>query len=367
MQRRPSTEGSHRGFVSGQLYHPRQAGVGVIDRCPVLTSVRTVWARAFLGLRPDVAVITTLEHDHPDCYPTFGEMHIAFVQFAESVVPGGLLVICGEDRESKALAGQMLDQGLRVETYGLDPVWDWWAQGVELGNSAAFSVSRKGERLGTCALQVPGRHNVLNALAALAASSAVGVDFGLAAAALTRFRGTERRFEVKGHVSGVTVVDDYAHHPTEIETTLAAARLKYPGRAIWAVFQPHTYSRTAAFLDDFASAFGDADHVVVTGIYAARESSTLGVSGAEVVKRMIHPDARYVKTLGEAVATLPDRVQTGDVVITLGAGDSYLIGEQVLESLQDQLEGVRSDREPRTITSGLECSKGIGRPERHGV
>ena len=350
------------GGVLQNLGVNARAGAG-----PLFVIEADEYDRAFLGLRPDVAVITTLEHDHPDCYPTFGEMHIAFVQFAESVVPGGLLVICGEDRESKALAGQMLDQGLRVETYGLDPVWDWWAQGVELGNSAAFSVSRKGERLGTCALQVPGRHNVLNALAALAASSAVGVDFGLAAAALTRFRGTERRFEVKGHVSGVTVVDDYAHHPTEIETTLAAARLKYPGRAIWAVFQPHTYSRTAAFLDDFASAFGDADHVVVTGIYAARESSTLGVSGAEVVKRMIHPDARYVKTLGEAVATLLDRVQTGDVVITLGAGDSYLIGEHVLESLQDQLEGVRSDREPRTITSGLECSKGIGRPERHGV
>lgn len=185
-----------------------------------------------------------------------------------------------------------------------------------------------------CALQVPGSHNVLNALAALAATIEVGVSFDAAAAALTRFRGTERRFEIKGQVAGITVVDDYAHHPTEIQVTLAAARLKYPGRAIWAVFQPHTYSRTAALVEGFAAAFGDADHVLVTGIYAAREQDTLGISGADIVARMNHPDACYVETLDDAATALLEQIRPGDVIITLGAGDGYLIGTKVLEELK---------------------------------
>lgn len=295
--------------------------------------------RAFLGLRPDVAVITTLEHDHPDCYPTFEEMRTAFSKFAERVPADGLLVACGEDREGKALGDDLAGRGCRVETYGLEPVWDWWAQGVQLGNSAAFEVWREGKQMGICALQVPGRHNVLNALAALAASCEVGVDFGLAVAALTRFRGTERRFEVKGQAAGVTVVDDYAHHPTEIRVTLSAARLKYPGRVLRVVFQPHTYSRTLALLDGFAAAFDDADHVVVTGIYAAREQDSLGVSGADVVNRMVHPDAEYIASLDDVVARLLEQVEPGDVVITLGAGDGYLVGERLLQSLQERLNG----------------------------
>lgn len=290
--------------------------------------------RAFLGLHPGVAVLTALEHDHPDCYPTLEEMRAAFSAFLGQVEPGGTLVVCGEDPGSRALAAQAIGQGRCLETFGLDSAWDWWAEGVRLGNSAAFDVWRKDRQLGLCALQIPGRHNVLNALAALAASHQAGVEFGVAAAALTRFRGTERRFEVKGTVAGVTVVDDYAHHPTEIEATLSAARLKYPGMQIWAVFQPHTYSRTAALLDEFAAAFDGADHVLVTGIYAARESETLGVSGIDVVQRMEHLDARYVETLEGAVAFLLEQVRAGDVVITMGAGDGYKIGEWLLRGLE---------------------------------
>jgi len=285
--------------------------------------------RAFLGLHPDVAAITALEHDHPDCYPTFDAMRAAFSAFVGQVVAGGLLVVNGEDEEARQMGEQAA--GLRVITYGLDRRWDWWAAGEQLGSSSAFEVWRGGERLGVCALQVPGRHNLLNALAALAVSAGVGVEFEPAAAALTRFRGTARRFEVKGHAGGITVVDDYAHHPTEIRATLAAARLKYPGRPLWAVFQPHTYSRTAALLDGFAAAFDQADHVVVTGIYAAREQDTLGLSGQEIVARMDHPDARYAETLEQAVELLQAGVRPGDLVITLGAGDGYLVGEWLLE------------------------------------
>ena len=294
--------------------------------------------RAFLGLSPDVAVIASLEHDHPDCYPTMEAMIEAFDQFSQRVVEDGLLIVCGEDVAAKELGLRQQVLGRRVETYGLGTGWDWWAQGVDLGNSAAFEVWRKGKQLGTCALQMPGRHNVLNALAALAASHEIGVEFGLAAAALTRFQGTARRFEVKGQVGGVTVVDDYAHHPTEIEATLAAARLKYPGRPIWAVFQPHTYSRTATLLGGFAVAFDDADHVVVTEIYAAREENVQGVSGSDLVQEMAHPDVRYVATLEDAASSVLERVQSGDVIITLGAGDGYLIGERVLDALRQKPE-----------------------------
>jgi UDP-N-acetylmuramate--alanine ligase len=302
------------------------------------------YERTFLGLSPEVAVITTLEHDHPDCYPTFSEMQTAFTEFADRVVPGGLLIVCAEDPEASQLGERYRRCGRRVETYGLDPRSDWWAEGTQLGNSAVFDVWHGaptpgearvsgGKYLGTCALQVPGQHNVLNSLAALAACAELGVDYGAAAAALTRFRGTARRFEVKGQTAGITVVDDYAHHPTEIRATLAAAQIKYPGRDIWAVFQPHTYTRTATLLNDFATAFGDAAHVVVTGIYAAREENTLGISGSDIVNRMDHPDAHYVETLDGAVELLLDRTRSGDVVITLGAGDGYLIGEHLLDRL----------------------------------
>ena len=301
--------------------------------------------RAFLGLHPHVAVITTLEHDHPDCYPTFREMRAAFSDFAHQLRPGGLLIVCGEDPETRRLGEILADGGRRVETYGLDSGWNWWAQGAEPGNSAQFEVRRHGSeegntavqngtRLGTCALQLPGSHNLLNALGALAASAEVGVDFGTAAAALTLFRGTARRFEVKGQSNSITVVDDYAHHPTEVQATLAAAQMKYPGRTTWAVFQPHTYSRTAMLLDAFAGAFCLADHVVVTGIYPARETDTLDVSGADIVERMEHPDAQYAETLEDAVQVLLQRIKPGDIVITLGAGDGYLIGERLLAELE---------------------------------
>jgi UDP-N-acetylmuramate--alanine ligase len=324
--------------------------------------------RAFLGLWPHVAVVTIIEHDHPDCYPKFDDMRSAFSEFADRVRDRGQLIVCGEDHEARRLAANFEKLRLqstapsvraRVATYGEGPIWDWQASDVELGGSPTFEVRHRNTLLGTCALQLPGRHNVLNALAALAAAAAVGIDFDTAAGALTRFRGTARRFELKGQAAGVTIVDDYAHHPTEIRATLEAARLKFPGRALWAVFQPHTFSRTAALLDGFASAFGDADHVLVTSIYAAREHNTFGVSGSDLVARMVspelaggralnhpqsgdivgHPDAQYVPSLDSAVSVLLERVRPGDVIMTLGAGDGYLVGERVLEGLKDRENG----------------------------
>jgi UDP-N-acetylmuramate--alanine ligase len=315
--------------------------------------------RAFLGLWPEIAVLTTLEFDHPDCYPTFDEMQLAFGEFARRAISKGRLIVCGEDPAARLLAERTrsapaqalaLEPGNRdqpragspethVVTYGIGSGWTWQAEDVQLGGCPTFRVRCGGRRLGQCVLQLPGRHNVLNALAALAASAAAGVEFETASAALARFRGTARRFEVKGHVGGITIVDDYAHHPTEIRATLAAARSKYPGRVLWAVFQPHTFSRTAALLDGFAAAFGDADHVLVTSIYAAREQDTGHVSGLDIVARMAaggepRPDAYYVESMDSAVSWLLDRIEPGAVIITLGAGDGFRIGEQVLDYLR---------------------------------
>lgn len=353
------------GGVLQNLGTNAQAGTGNI-----LVIEADEYDRAFLGLWPDVAIVTTLEHDHPDCYPTVEEMRLAFVEFAGRARQR--LIVCGEIVETRHLGEQisaLTAQGSagcddrRVVFYGASPGWDWQADDLLLGASPTFKVSHGNKRLGTCALQLPGRHNVLNALAALAAAAEVGVDPGTAMAALTRFRGTARRFEVKGQAAGVTVVDDYAHHPTEIRATLAAARSKYPERSIWAVFQPHTFSRTVALLGDFAAAFGEADHLIVTPIYAAREADPSGVSGTDVVDRIRSNqglgeassqvrDAQYVDSLDGAVRNLLKGVEPGDVVITLGAGDGYRVGEQLLKELQRReqadraMQGVSPQKQP---------------------
>jgi UDP-N-acetylmuramate--alanine ligase len=302
--------------------------------------------RAFLGLRPDVAVVTIVEHDHPDCYPTFASMQEAFAAFVAQIAPGGIL-IAGDDAEAGRLALARQAGGGRASTYGLGPGHDWQATDIRTGPapdkgsrfepSTSFEAWHAGRRLGRCVSGLPGLHNVLNALAALAAAFEAGVGFEQAAGALATFGGTGRRFEIKGEARGVTVVDDYAHHPTEVRATLAAARSRYPGRGLWAVYQPHTFSRTAALLDEFGRSFGEADHVIVTGIYAARERDTLGISGAAVADRIRasgHPDVRYCETLDEAAAAVLSGIEPGNVVLTLGAGDGYRVGEQVLAQLE---------------------------------
>ena len=292
--------------------------------------------RTFLGLRPRVAVITTVEWDHVDCYPTPAACRTVFEEFAALLPEEGLLVVCADDAVAGELGKLRGTRGKPVISYGLDEGADWQAREVSVNalGGSDFTVWRQDRRLGTISLRIPGRHNVLNAVAALAVADHLDVPFAVAAEALADFTGAERRFEQKGESCGIIVVDDYAHHPTEIRATLAAARQRYPERAIWAVFQPHTYSRTKALLEEFAASFADADHVIVTDIYAARERDTLGVSGVQVVERMVHPDARHIGGLREVADFLLLHLQPGDVLITLGAGDGYLIGEWVLAGLE---------------------------------
>lgn len=295
--------------------------------------------RTFLGLTPRVAAVTNVEHDHPDCYPTFESMLQAFRAFVGLLPEDGLLVVCGEDAGARGLVEF---RGSRdVVTYGFGRDVTWRATDVQANNVGGSDcvVSRDGATRGLLRLRLPGRHNVLNALAAIAATDYLGVTFEEARAALVEFQGVGRRFEMRGEACGVAVIDDYGHHPTEIRATLAAARMSYPDRAIWAVWQPHTFSRTKLLMDEFVGSFADADHVIVTEVYASRESDSLGVNAAHVVARMQHRDARHAATLGDAVTLLANRLKAGDIVITLSAGDATLISERLLQRLRNRCEG----------------------------
>jgi UDP-N-acetylmuramate--alanine ligase len=196
-----------------------------------------------------------------------------------------------------------------------------------------FLVVKGGSTLGLARNRLPGEHYVLNSLAALAVANYFGVDFNTARGALADYRGAGRRFEVKGEAGGVTVVDDYAHHPTEIRATLAAARRRFAGRALWVMFQPHTYSRTRALLADFSASFAEADHVIVVDIFRSRETPDGTISAADIVKRMKHADAQHIPALEDAADYLCGRLQPGDVLLTLGAGNGDWVGLKVLEVL----------------------------------
>jgi UDP-N-acetylmuramate--alanine ligase len=317
------------------------AGLGTNARAgegPLFVIEADEYDRTFLSLKPTAAVVTNVEHDHPDCYPTFADFRAAFEQFTASVPREGLLAVCWDDPVARELGERRRAEGAVVTFFGLGQGAELRAEEVRpnFAGGVDFLATREGQVLGLVRLRVPGAHNASNATGALAVADFLDVPFRVAREALREFRGVGRRFEVKGEAGGVVVIDDYAHHPTEIRTTLRAARDRFPGRSLWAVWQPHTYSRTVVLLADFARAFGAADHVVVLPIYAARETDTLGVSSGDVVAAMQHPDARCARSLDEAVVWLGTELRSGDVVLTLGAGDGYRVGEWVLEVLRQE-------------------------------
>lgn len=320
------------GGVIGGLETNARAGTG-----PFVIEADE-YDRTFLGLQPWAAVVTNVEHDHPDCYPTFEAMFEAFVEFVELVPDDGVLVVCCDNRSARELAERQERKGKAVVLYGFNNDAAWRAVDVQPNNAGGndYVLLHSGQSVGLVRLRVPGLHNVANSLAALIVAERLGMPLAQARASLTQFRGVLRRFEIKGEASDVTVVDDYGHHPSEIKATLAAARARFPGRSIWAVFQPHTYSRVRSLMNDFAAAFSDADHVIVTAIYAARERDTLGVSGQDIVARMNDTrrrDARYIADLDDAASYLLANVKPGDVVITLSAGDGNRVGERLLQEL----------------------------------
>jgi UDP-N-acetylmuramate--alanine ligase len=293
----------------------------------------------FLGLRPEIAVVTIVEWDHPDIFPTPQALRQDFREFVQRVPPHGLVIGCGDDPGVCAIIDQVRSP---VVTYGLTADNDWQAAEIQLNRHGGYDFKVAG-RLGqqaapsqlTISLALPGLHNIYNTLAVLAVAHRQGVDLSQAAEIIGRFQGVGRRFEVKGDVNDMTVIDDYAHHPTEIKATLAAARARFGDRDIWVAFQPHTFSRTLSLLDQFAAAFADADHVIIVDIFPSREADQGLVHSRDIVTRMSHPDARYIGPLDEAAAYLVAHLSPPGVLLTMGAGDGYQIGEWVLESLKE--------------------------------
>ncbi len=302
--------------------------------------------RMFMGLRPQIIVLTSLEMDHPDMFARFEDVRALFGEFLGLLPDDGLLVACYDDPEVRRLAMQDRAAKHRLLFYGLSIAAEWNAPFIEpkAGGGSDFTVSYREEQgpgefiVGShrASIRLPGEHNVRNALAALAVAAQMNVPLDQAVAALATFSGTGRRFEVKGEARGVTVIDDYAHHPTAIRATLAAARARYGDRPMWAVWQPHTFSRTRALLAEFAAAFAAADHVIVTDVYRSRDTDDYGITPGGVLARMDHPDARHVGTLDEVVAYLAARVQPGDVVIVMSAGDATRVGAELLAALAAQ-------------------------------
>jgi len=284
--------------------------------------------RAFLGLRPDVAVVTSVEHDHPDCFPTPEDFRQAFEQFAAQVQR--TLIVCADDPAAAALP-----TAARRVTYGLAPEADWRAEEIRANGVGGcdFLVLHRGQVVGLVRTRLPGDHNVRNTLAALAVAEELGVPFVTARQALTGYRGASRRSEVIGEAGGVVVLDDYAHHPSEIRATLAGLSQRYPGRTLWAVFQPHTFSRVRALFDDFAASFGQADHVRITDIFAAREQPDGQTTSRALAEHVRHADCRYSGSLEESARQLVEQVEANSVVVTLSAGDGNWIGKKLLETL----------------------------------
>jgi UDP-N-acetylmuramate--alanine ligase len=293
----------------------------------------------FLGLKPQIAVVTNVEFDHPDFYLTEDDYFQSFSDFSSTVQDGGTLLVCGDDSGAARLVQEQSKRPIETLTYGIcDQDLDYYAYGMVHNpvGGLTFDVVVRGKSADPIrvALQVPGEHNVRNSLAALAVAHKMGLHLGESARALSAFRGTGRRFEVLGEAAGITVIDDYAHHPTEIRATLSAARARFPGRQLWVVWQPHTYSRTQALFTDFASAFIEANHVVVTEVYAAREPVSTDFSALQVVQAMQHLDAYFIPDLTQTTAFLLTHLDEGDVLLVLSAGDADQVSAQVLVALQ---------------------------------
>ena len=327
------------GGVSKNLSNNAHAGTG-----DAFVIEADEYDRMVLGLSPQVAVVTNLEHDHPDCFPTSEDYLQAFQQFVDCIRPGGLLLACQDDPGAAQLAQETPEQ-VRSLTYGVVEATtppdelpaDYCAINLELNTIGCyqFEVWLRGEtpqNLGLVSLQVPGEHNVSNALAAFAVIHQLGFSPAGTAHALEEFDGTQRRFDVRGEVGGVTVIDDYAHHPVEIVATLGAARKRFPGQRLVAVWQPHTYSRTQMLSDAFIAAFDRADRVIVTEVYAARET-TNGYSAAQIVEQMSHPGAVFIALLDEVVTDMLTWLAPNDVVIVLSAGDADRVSGELLEKI----------------------------------
>ncbi len=289
--------------------------------------------RSFLSITPTIAVLTTLETDHLDTYRDLDDIKGAFIQFASKVPFYGSVVLCLDE---PALQDIMPKIKKKITTYGLNGQADLQAVDiVHRQNTSTFLVLQANKELGEVKIQIPGKHNVQNALGAIAVGLELKVPFEKIKTGVEKFSGVFRRWEVKAEVDGITIVDDYAHHPTEIKATLAGAKSGWRRRVV-CVFQPHLYSRTRDFYEDFGRAFFNADVLILTDVYPAREEPIQGVSGeliANAAKSLGHKNVHYVPDKKDIPDFLTKVKKPGDIIITMGAGDIWRFGEEFIKKL----------------------------------
>jgi len=290
--------------------------------------------RSFLSITPTIAVLTTLETDHLDCYRDLEDIKGAFIQFAMRVPFYGFVVLCLDEPALLDILPTLKKK--RVLTYGLNPQADIQATDIRhKDDTSSFMLVRHGSELGQLSIPVPGKHNVQNALAAIAVGLELGVPFESVKAGIEKFAGVYRRWEKKGTVGGITLYDDYAHHPTECRATLSGVKAGWRRRVV-CVFQPHLYSRTRDFYEEFGKSFLLSDVLIVTDVYPAREEPIQGITGEIIInaaKKFGHKCTHYVPDKKDIPSFLKSIVKKGDIVITMGAGDIWKYGEEFLTQM----------------------------------
>jgi len=291
----------------------------------------------FLDLSPEIAIITSIELDHPDVFSGIEEIYNAFYLFSCRVSRKGFIVLCVDYQKAKKLHQSIADRNF--ETYGFDDGAKWQIVKYKENSEETTFMIKNGLNIhGPFSLSVPGKHNVLNATAAIIVAIKIGVDENVIKKTMEGFSGVQRRFELVGKSGGTTVIDDYAHHPTAIEKTLAAVKDKYPNNSIWCIFQPHTFSRTKALLKEFGSAFRDADSVIITDIYSSAREKDRTVSEAELINeiRKYQSNVKHINDWSRIKTNILTSLKEPSVVITIGAGDIYKLGREILKTLKNK-------------------------------
>tara|TARA_B100001778_G_scaffold320606_1_gene311162 strand:+ start:737 stop:2116 length:1380 start_codon:yes stop_codon:yes gene_type:complete len=292
--------------------------------------------KSFLQLKPTVAVITNIEKEHMDCYQNMDDLFESFISFANSVPFYGSVVICSDSSGANDIINKIKRP---ITTYGIKSNANVCASNISYNKmKSRFSISFQGENLGEVNLSVPGEHNILNSLAAAAIGIELGIDRKDIILGLNTYQGVRRRFEIKGEVNDITVVDDYAHHPTEVKATLSAAKNSWNKRII-GVFQPHLFSRTQEFYKEFAESMMICDVAIITDIYPAREKPITGVTGKlvyDTLKELGHKNSHYISDLSNLNGVIENKVEKGDMLITMGAGTIWRYGESILKYLSEK-------------------------------
>jgi len=290
---------------------------------------------SFLAYKPDGAIITNMELDHVDHFPDFAAVKEAFLQFIDSVKSGGFLIACIDSPGVVELLADIKRSDIKVITYGLEGEYSYSHLSARATEGSA-RIAHNGRVLGELHLSIPGEHNVMNAIAALAAGLQLGAALPMLMEGLHSFSGARRRFEIKGQVGGVTVVDDYGHHPTEVRVTLETAKRFAGSGKVIAIFQPHRYSRTQAFTQEFAEALKIADEVLLLEIYPASEAPIPGVSSKNITDLMKSPHAKFEPSMLAIVDEVLSAASSGDVILTLGAGDVNSLAPVILQALNEK-------------------------------